>query len=875
MNIFNRVALQALKKSRTRTIVTIIGVALSAAMITAVTTFGISMLNYMIKGAMDKYGGWHVAFTNVDHSFVQQECNHSSVADSITIDNMGYAMISDIKDTIVKKENAKKANKSSRRPYLFIAGYSKEAFNKVPLNLYSGRLPENSNEIVISGKVQTKENVKLALGDTITLSIGNRMKDGKILGQQDAYVSKQETFQEGVTKTYTVVGICQSPVYEPDSAPGYTAITMAESDVESENVTFFATLKKPMKVRNYIKSVAVDQKYILNDNVLRFMGLSEDTLFNTILYAVGGIVIAIIMVGSIFLIYNSFNISLNERTHQFGILASIGATAKQLRNSVLFEGLCIGAIGIPIGILVGIGGIGLVISVVANSFGNIIYDNVSLTLTISIPTILLAAIVSLLTILISAYIPAGKAARIPVMECIRQTNEIKVEERRIRTSNLTQHIYGLEGTLAIKNFKRNKKQYRSIVLSLVLSVVLFISVNSFVLYMKKGAESVTTVTTYDIGLGTQTMKDSDLFQLYDKLKGATGVYESSYQIIKEYSCKVKASDLSKEYWKSMKRTNQLENEVDLPVQIQFIDDSTFKGCVTKLNLSIEEHSLQEPRMIAVGKILGDSQSAQDNDMKDLFANTMLEAKICPKVDGKTVGSEENPVKITLVNTMLPDMPPTSEVGEQKSYMLNIIAPYSLLETYEAAGIQADTMMKGITFLSKHPEQSLAQMNTMIKEIGISSDYTLVNMKQMLSESRNYVFIANVFSYAFLIMISLIAVANVFNTISTNIKMRRRELAMLRSVGMSDHDFQKMMNYECVFYGMRALVLGLPIALLASYGIYKTWLLAGMSNIHYIFPLKSVVISISGVLLIVFITMLYTINKIKDENIINALRDDME
>ena len=153
---------------------------------------------------------------------------------------------------------------------------------------------------------------------------------------------------------------------------------------------------------------------------------------------------ALIMTGSIFLIYNSFTISLNERTRQFGILASVGATAGQLRNSVLFEGLCIGAAGIPIGILVGLGSIGLVISFVAEKFKNFGYSAVSLSLTVSGTAIAGAAVISLVTILFAAYIPARKAAARPVMESIRQTNEIKIESGAVRTSKLTQRLCGLE-----------------------------------------------------------------------------------------------------------------------------------------------------------------------------------------------------------------------------------------------------------------------------------------------------------------------------------------------------------------------------------------------------------------------------------------------
>lgn len=248
------------------------------------------------------------------------------------------------------------------------------------------------------------------------------------------------------------------------------------------------------------------------------------------------------------MIYNAFTISLNERTRQFGILSSVGATAKQLRNSVLFEGLCIGVAGIPVGILLGIGSMGLVLTVVSRNFGNILYPHVPLTLQVSIPAIACAAALSMITILISAYIPARKAAGTPVMESIRQTNEVKVEAKAVKTSGWAQRIYGLEGTLALKNFKRNKKRYRSIVLSLMLSVVLFISASAFVTDMKQMSEQAVAFTTYDIGFATQSMKDSEMLALYDKLKTSGGVYESSYQMLMKMTGIARASELSDAYW---------------------------------------------------------------------------------------------------------------------------------------------------------------------------------------------------------------------------------------------------------------------------------------------------------------------------------------
>lgn len=861
MNIFHKVTLQGMKKSRTRTIVTIIGVILSAAMITGVATLGVSLLNYLANGAAHKYGGWHVEFLNVDSSFAQERTLDKGVASTATFENIGYAKLDGAKDP--------------KRPYLFIAGFNQKTFDTLPINLMSGRLPENSGEILVPMSVEASGGVQFRVGDTLSLAVGSRMNGNKNLGQYTPYISGKETLVPKANRIYTVAGIYQKAGFEESSAPGYTLITTADAGDKGDSVNLFVTLKNPRSVHDYAKSTAGSQAYAFNDNVLRFMGLSNDNLFNTLLYSVGGILVAIVMIGSIFLIYNSFNISMNERTHQFGILSSVGATARQLRNSVLFEGLCIGAVGIPIGVIVGIGSIGLVISVVAKNFGNIAYSNVPFTLTVSLPAIVAAAAVSMVTILISAYIPARKAASTPVMESIRQTNEVKVESKAVKTSKLTQRIYGLEGTLALKNFKRNKKRYRSIVLSLVLSVVLFISTNAFITDMKQASGRAVVFTTYDIGFATQDMDDNEMLSLYDKLKTADGVYESSYQALMKYTGTAKASDLSDDYWEDG-ASHSPDETVNLPMDIQFLDDITYLNIIKDLGLSAEEYTGPNAKMIAVAQMtnhMKDNRELEADQFIDMFKRSSMNFTIAPETNGKPMMEQRRNITFKFVNTVPPDtLPILGNSGPTNPFFFRVMLPYSLKEKFEAP--DTHVAIKGLTFRSKNPTQSAAEMKTMIQNAGITAKYNLYNSYEMLDENRNMIFIANVFSYTFITMISLIAIANVFNTISTNIKLRRRELAMLRSVGMSERGFQKMMNFECAFYGMRALLIGLPIAVICSWLIYKGMVIGGADNINFVFPWSSIGISVFSVLFIVFITMLYAISKIKKENIIDALRDDM-
>lgn len=894
MSIFNKAALQGLKKNRARTIVTIIGVILASAMITAVAAFGISLLDYLTRGAMQKYGNWHVQLYDVNSAFLQEMDHDEECTAAAAFQNIGYARLND--------------GKNPDKPYVFIAGFEDETYDTLPVVLISGRLPKDSSEIVVPYHLSSNGGVELSVGDTITLEVGERMAGNERLNQHDPYISgdedpaEKEVLLAAVEKTYTVVGICQRPYFEETSAPGYTLITKAEEGQKTDSYSLFVTLQNPDSIHSFVREQ--DYEYSLNDNVLRFMGLSDnDQLFSVLLYSVGAIVLVIIVVGSVFFIYNAFHISLNERMHQFGILLSVGATEKQLRSSVLFEGLVIGAVGIPIGVFAGLGVMGVVLKIVALNFENILYDSVGLTLKVSTSAIGTAVLLSLATILISAYIPARKAASTPVMECIRQTNEIKVESGDMKTSKLAERIFGLEGLLALKNFKRNKKRYRSVILSLVLSVVLFVSVNAFVRDLSQASEMATIFTTYDIGIDVKNMDDDKMQALYDKLKTAAGVSESSYQAVLQYSGMVEADQFSDAFRKAYPDLDSNSDPVKLSMQVMFLDDDSYMNIIRKLELPEDEYApsgSSGPRGIALSVMDIDSnREHQLEDFEDMFKEDSMDLTIVPKTDGEEGAEYEKKINLTFVRAVFPDTLPFIAEVSQEPYIFEVLIPWSLKDEFlsresgagyiETEDVSEDVLpekdagssddsfpvaVKGMTFRSQNASESVTDMQKMIVKEGMTEDYTLYNMADMISENMNMIFIANVFGYVFIFMISLIAVANVFNTISTNIKLRRRELAMLRSVGMSEKDFQKMMNFECFFYGMKSLLFGIPISLFSSCVIYYVMSSGGAEDIDFTIPWQSIIISAVGVILVVFFTMLYAAGKIKKENIIDALRDEL-
>lgn len=577
MNIFHKVALQGLKKNRTRTFVTVIGVVLSATLFTTVATFGTSLIQYLIDGEIDKYGSWYIDFVNVDSDFIQERMGDAGVTDTVVFENIGYALLD--------------GAKSTEKPYLFLAGFTDKAFERLPVTLISGRLPENDTEIMIPNHVSVKAGVRISVGEQLNLAVGSRVANGNVLTQHDPY-NPEEMLNIVGNKTYTVVGTYERAGFEEHDSPGYTLITRTKTDDMTGWYNMFITLDSPQKVKEYGKRFAGSVPFVLNEDVLRFYGVSKNTLFNAVMFSVGGILAAIIMIGSVFLIYNSFHISLNERIHQFGILMSVGATARQLKSSVIFEGFCIGVLGIPFGVAAGIGSVALALPIVEKNFATISTSNVPLTLSVSIPALAVAIIISLITILISAYIPARKAVAIPVMECIRQTGEIKTEAKDVKISKISERIYGLEGILALKNFRRNKRRYRSVILSLTLSVVLFVTGSAFGNTLKGIAKELTVEVDGDISFYADEMPQDELITLHDRLKNVTGISKSTWQADLLYSGTVKGipDDFA---------GGRFQADRQIPIYAQFIEDAVYYEFIESLGFPKEEYSGQGAKVLAV------------------------------------------------------------------------------------------------------------------------------------------------------------------------------------------------------------------------------------------------------------------------------------
>ena len=906
MNVFNKVTLESLKKNRTRTIVTIIGIMLSAAMICASTTLVSSMQNFVLRCEIYSSGDWHGAVYDAAYKDYEDIRDSGKVSSAAYAQVLGYAKID---------------SANERKPYLYVLGgdVASGYFKTMPVHLILGTLPKDSTEIILPEHLTSNGKVNYTLGDTVTLDVGDRTLDGRRLGQDTpVYTYDSETQVEIMSgerlentepRTYTVVGIYERPTFEDYSAPGYTALTAADPrSADQSLIHCYFKLHKPAGVYDFMKEMGYTQeyRYAYNTKVLLYSGTAPFDSFLTAFYSLAAIIIALIVFGSVSLIYNAFSISVSERTKQFGLLSSVGATRKQLRRMVLFEALAVSAVGIPLGILVGIGGIGITLLLIGDKFSSIVRADIPMRICVSWQAVVIAAVIALVTVLISAWIPSKRATRVSAVEAIRQSMDIKVSGRPVRTSKLAYKLFGLPGALAGKHYKRNRKKYRTTVVSLFMSIVLFVSAAAFTDYMMESAEGGLASDQFDLIYAAESdassaMTPDALLELLFSEQNVTGGTYTKKQFLQ--------GDISREYVTAMyadrfadfgmESEDRAPKDFSISGYLYFVADAEFNRLLEKYNLKeADYYDRDKPLGIALDRNIEFDRRLEKYVTLDTLKGDgcMIEGLYYVEIDGyyrKDSRIDENGNKVVLYQNRdnendIIELPyeesfakytlrseKTIEeapffVSRSTPVAINMIYPYSMLESVvpEAALNQFRNTEYFLT--SSNHTASFENLATVLTENGLSSRQ-LFDYAANAETNRNVVTIIRVFAYGFIVLISLIAAANVFNTISTNISLRRREFAMLKSVGMTQKGFRRMMNYECLLYGSKALLLGLPVSCGITYLIYRAVTTAYETSFHL--PWAAIGIAVLSVFLVVFATMMYSMSMVKKDNPIDALKNE--
>ena len=911
MNALYAFTRRSLLLNKVRTLVTIIGIALSMALFTAVIEGAYSGIDFMKRSEIAEDGSWHAILRDVSSEDYETLLTDSDVKKLVSMRELGWAL---------------GGSGNMYKPYLDIFSISDDFTDMVPLHLRSGRLPENDKEILLSDHLKYNGGVEYAVGDEITLEIGKRMTGGEEITTRYDMEEASETIEVMETRTFTVVGICERVdiSIEPYSCPGYFAFTKGDA---GRDFSAFVELVNPREVESFIHEKSYSEDPEMHRDLLCYYGVTGTSNLIILLYGFAAILVFLIAFGSISLIYNAFAISVSERMRLFGILKSLGATKRQIRLSVIYEAGLLSLIGIPVGLLCGLCGIGITLWCLRDYFSAILGGrSVPMRLALAPIPILLAALICFITILISAMIPARRAIKASPMEAIRQSADIKVKEKEVKTSKfLTKHL-GFEGLMALKNFKRNKKRYRSVVFSLFVSIVLFISASSFCSYLTR---SVSTA----VEEGKMADIAYDLY--YNEYMGSEGEDLSDRKEEREAVSKVllEASGIDEAYIYEYGRTEFLFDKgildnsyLSIPMEDQirdgegyvdcficFLNDDAFERLLKKQGISKDSYFDRNAPM-ALYQPFGQAyyyDEKKDQDKREgyravkesafPFDGHLKELRLMIG-DYEFYSMEENDQIMYLKKDFLDQVrmreKDIADAKEEDQMVINREKAYTYIDIHVGAELKGNIPgfgnysyivypismkesvlgdMEGATigkacfnFMSKAYQKTYEEMSDKLMDAGYPVE-NLNNYAQSRDTERMIITVVYVFSYGFITLISLIAMANVFNTISTNVSLRKREYAMLRSIGMGNKALHKMMRLECLIYGLKGILWGLPASILVTYGI---WMMV-RANYYMTFyiPWYSVVISVGSVFFVVFITMRYAVGKVSKENTIDALKNE--
>lgn len=600
-----------------------------------------------------------------------------------------------------------------------------------------------------------------------------------------------------------------------------------------------ATETRDQLLATLMQDTGEDINVRVNDRLMQYEGAMGETEL-AVLYSMAAIVIGIIVVTSIFAIRNSFSISANERMRQFGMLASIGATPRQIRHSVLFEGLVVGLIGIPMGLVCGVLAVVILVAVVNALLDGMIVAPVVFSVPFWIFPITLT--LSFVTILLSCLMPAIRAGRMSPITAIRGNKEVKIKAKKLKTSPLTKKVFGMGGVIASKNLKRSRKKYRTTVISIVVSVATFIGLSGFMGLMKTTLELQYANSDIDLSING----------------GPVSLYE---EVIEKYQIKDYA------YYQSVATAN--------PILTLKVNAEYFEKFAKELGIHTKDYNkvaiLNDHEMTAVedgGYKVKRATDLKDGDTYEVQVYDQETAsKMSNQPNARGLVSIVDTAPTTSVKIPITKVTDHMPLGFESSY-------YAVLLISENYDRDLPVYTEANNFVAKNLENTseIVEYLENLKEQSDQYDNVFpLDVKETMAAERRLFLLIGIFLYGFITVVTLIGVTSVFNTISTNIALRAKEFAMLRSVGMTSKEFNRMVRLESLMYSTKALIIGLPLGVLLAYGFYKA--LVDAIDFGFKLPWSAIGIAVVAVGVLVSIIMHYSVKQVSKQNIIETIRDD--
>lgn len=891
MKILNKLTVKNLKLNKSRTIVTIIGIMLSCALIMVVAGMAASAQQTMVNAQINVTGNYDLFVKGANKKIIDNAQANRNVKDIYIKQNLGCAYLPQAKfDT---------------KPYINVVAFNEKSFTDCfNVTLKEGRLPQNENELVLSQSVIENSKADYKLGDTVALDLGKRVYvsgDEIPLDDTDYFndTNGTEKLVDTHKKTYTVVGVfnkVSSSYFAADSfSASSSAFTLAEenadindlfisftSDGEKDYITTsgeilnltgddFESLKNIFEV--YLENGDFDEASI-NKDLLRYKGFALSDEYMRMLLSLAVIIIVIIAISSIFVIRNSFAISITEKTKLYGMLASIGATSKQIRHNVIFEGFVLGIIGIPAGILLGTGVIYLLV-VILNALLGSMLNGISFAFALPWWVAVVSAVMSAVIILFSTLSSAFRASKIAPITAIRGNNDIKINKRKsYKAPKFIKKLFGVGGEIAYKNLKRSKKKYRTTVISIIVTVAMFISISTFIEYGMKITGDHFKDIPYNITVHANDKMSYDEYEnIYKRIIADSDINSSIKACENYYGNIVGLTD----YYTEDAKAAELQGG-DL-AYVFGVDNKSFKEYVTALGYNYDD--VKDKALITNDfkyynsdniLIKGKEFDLPMNTVVKLYPNgtpsyTEDDIKEIQKTDPDFVYNPDDYKSVDLViyDTINKEVP-----GSIVSSIMSTLNEGSVLvseDYFKKLFAEDNDHTTGVIVIdSADPVNTVEYINNLDIE-----NLDVFNINEQKEQMNAIVLIIAIFAYGFIIVISLIGITNVFNTINTNMRLRSKEFAMLKSIGMTKKEFNRMIRLESLFYGLKSLLIGVPLGLLGGYAIFKAT--GNTIMLDYSFPTMAVLISIVFVFFVVWLIMKISISKVNKQNIIETIRND--
>lgn len=856
MKIINKLTWRHLWVNRRRTVITLFGIIISVAMVTAVFTSVGSLMRSLsdITAAYD--GAWHAQYMNLQDKDVQTLSKQKNVKTIGLLADIGQM------DCNTKED-------SGRNETSIIAG-NQNLFAINKMKPAAGRLPNNTRELMVTKSYLQRNKLNWKVGDTVTVQTASYPT-----GAQEAEATGGEPIVEN--RTFTVCGILevQNQLTGMNSAFCGMDDTVAGGYTAQVQFSHLGS-NTPKDIKAAAKAVygkAVNNEwsdlYMIHTDYLMYNGVQMSDEVTQALYGFVAIILLIIILASVFMIYDSFAVSYQQRARYLGMLASVGATRTQKRGSVYFEGFILGCIGIPIGILCGIGGIAVTLRALSDSFMKTVMvatgDSIRLHAVVDWKIIVFSVLISALTIFISAWIPAHRASKITPIEALRQTNTVKVKKaKKLKTSRLRQKLFGFEDVLAVKNYKRNAKRSRTVVFALAVSVILFLTTTNFTSMLTTMVDSEYDGMQFDVYESVYSSDGPLSVDLVEKLNKEVSRMPGIESIRICADNQMLVDGLDKQLTAEAKKAN-----MGRYMNVLGVDNDTFAALAKEAGIdpsvcqddkiptgilinrvqvaTVEKQSLvlNPLQGSLAGQTLTGSMEGYDSEGNELYAKYTAKVAAQMNKEASNLGSFMRPTLVVPMHSYLVHFP--SVLAERN--IVSYARYYITAQDHDRVYTEVSDLLNDTEGISHNGYDATAQAETM----------------------RALRIVVMTFGYGFITLITLISVMNIINTISSGMEERRREFAMIKSVGMTPRSFKKSIYLENIRYGVMALVWGLPVSLGLDFLMYK--ILGGSFDYGYTFRWYYYLAAALAVFAVIGVALLYALDKIKKDNIIETLKRD--